>query len=69
VPITGGANFDAGSAAALFQAIPRVLVATSELVNYDVAKDGQRFLINTQMKSVDSQAMAIIQNWTAELKK
>jgi eukaryotic-like serine/threonine-protein kinase len=69
VPITGGANFDAGSAAALFQAIPRVLVATSELVNYDVAKDGQRFLINTQMKSVDSQAIAIVQNWTAELKK
>jgi Tol biopolymer transport system component len=69
VPITGGANFDAGSPAALFQAIPRVLVATSELVTYDVAKDGQRFLVNTQMKSPESQPMTVIQNWTAELKK
>jgi|HubBroStandDraft_5_1064220.scaffolds.fasta_scaffold122330_1 serine/threonine protein kinase len=69
VPISGGANFDAGSPAALFQTIPRVLVATSELVNYDVAKDGQRFLINTQMKNAESQPMTIIQNWTTELKK
>jgi hypothetical protein len=38
-------------------------------VNYDVAKDGQRFLINTQMKNAESQPMTIIQNWTTELKK
>jgi len=69
VPIAGGANFDAGSPVALFQAIPRVLVATSELVTYDVVKDGQRFLVNTQMKDPKSQPLTVILNWTAAVKK
>jgi eukaryotic-like serine/threonine-protein kinase len=69
VPIAGGANFDAGSPVALFQANPRVLVATSELVSYDVAKDGQRFLINTQLANPEAQPMTVVLNWTAGLKK
>jgi eukaryotic-like serine/threonine-protein kinase len=69
VPIAGGANFDAGSPVALFQANPRVLVATSELVSYDVAKDGQRFLINTQLNNPEAQAMTVVLNWAAGLKK
>ncbi len=69
VPIAGGANFDAGSPVALFQANPRVLVATSELVSYDVAKDGQKFLINTQLNNPEAQAMTVVLNWAAGLKK
>jgi eukaryotic-like serine/threonine-protein kinase len=69
VPVTAGANFDAGAPVTLFQANPRELVATSERVTYDVTKDGQRFLINTQVKNAETQPMSVILNWDAELKK
>jgi eukaryotic-like serine/threonine-protein kinase len=69
VPITGGPNFDAGSPVPLFQANPRVLVATSEKAAYDVSKDGQRFLVNTQLKDPEAQPMTVVLNWSAQLKK
>ena len=69
VPLGIGPNFDAGPPAALFQAHARELVATSEQVSYDVTKDGQRFLINTQVKNADTHPMSVILNWDADLKK
>jgi Tol biopolymer transport system component len=69
VPVTTGASFDAGAPAVLFQANARELVATSERVTYDVTKDGQRFLINTQVKNAETLPMSVILNWDAELKK
>jgi eukaryotic-like serine/threonine-protein kinase len=63
VPVTTGANFDPGSATALFQANPRVMVAIAEQVTYDVSKDGQKFLINTQLKTRLT-PMSVILNWT-----
>ena len=51
VPVKTEANFDAGTPTVLFQANPRELVATSEQFSYDVSKDGQKFLINTQLKT------------------
>jgi eukaryotic-like serine/threonine-protein kinase len=68
VPVTTGANFDAGSPVALFQANPREMVATSERFAYDVSKDGQRFLINTQLKSALT-PMSVVMDWTASLNK
>lgn len=64
-PVTVGANFDAGTPAMLFQANPRELVATSEQVTYDVSKDGQKFLVNTQLKT-GTTPMSIVLNWTAK---
>jgi serine/threonine protein kinase/Tol biopolymer transport system component len=69
VPVSVGANFDAGAPAALFQAHARELIGTSEQVSYDVTKDGQRFLINTQVKNADTHPMSVILNWDAEMKK
>ena len=69
VPVSGGSNFDAGSPVPLFQASPRVLVATSELVAYDVSRDGQRFLVNTQVRNPEAQPMTVVLNWTSLLKK
>jgi serine/threonine protein kinase len=69
VPVSVGANFDAGAPAAIFQAHARELVATSEQVSYDVTSDGQRFLINTQVKNADTHPMSVILNWDAEMKK
>jgi eukaryotic-like serine/threonine-protein kinase len=67
VPVKAGANFDAGAPVALFQAHARELVATSEQVTYDVTKDGQRILINTQVKNTEMQPMSVILNWDAQL--
>jgi Tol biopolymer transport system component len=69
VPITAGTNFDAGAPVALFQANSRELVATSELVTYDVTKDGERFLVNTQIEKAEMQPMMMILNWAADLNK
>jgi serine/threonine protein kinase len=67
-PVTIGTNFDAGSPMVLFQANPREMVATSERFSYDVSKDGQRFLINTQLKSALT-PMSVVMDWTAGLSK
>jgi hypothetical protein len=67
-PVTIGANFDAGTPVALFQANPREMVAITERFAYDVSKDGQRFLINTQLKSALT-PMSVVMSWTASLNK
>jgi serine/threonine protein kinase len=67
-PVTTGAKFDAGTPVALFQANPRELVATSEQFSYDVSKDGQKFLINTQLKTAMT-PMSVVINWAAKLGK
>jgi Tol biopolymer transport system component len=64
-----GASVDSGTPAALFQANPRVSVANHEQANYDVDQAGQRFLINTSVKSVTTQPLSIVLNWNAGLKK
>jgi len=38
-------------------------------VTYDVARDGQRFLIITQMEKEETQPMMVILNWAAEFEK
>jgi Tol biopolymer transport system component len=69
VPIKPGTGFDPGAPVALFQANPREVIATSEQAIYDVDQNGQRFLINTQIKSAETQPISVILNWDAELKK
>lgn len=66
VPVKAGANFDAGTPIALFQANPREMFATSEIFSYDVSKDGQRFLINTQLRTATT-PMSVVLNWAAKL--
>jgi eukaryotic-like serine/threonine-protein kinase len=68
VPVKTGANFDAGTPVMLFQANPREMFATSEIYSYDVSKDGQRFLINTQLKTAMT-PMSVVLNWAAKLTK
>ncbi len=68
VSVGAGANFNPGAPVALFQAEPRDMIATSELSAYDVTRDGQRFLINTDVKSGNAQPMSVILNWDAATK-
>ncbi len=68
-PGDNGTNFDAGPAVVLFQTAPRQSNSLSDLFVYDVSREGQRFLINTEIKRAESQPMSIILNWPAELNK
>ena len=68
-PVTMASNFDAGTPVALFQTTPRQPVLVSDLFGYDVRRDGQRFLINTQLKQAESAPMSVILNWPSKLDK
>ena len=66
-PVTTGTHFDAGTPAVLFQSTPRPPVLVYDLFVYDVSRDGQRFLINTQVKQTESTPMSVVLNWPAKL--
>jgi serine/threonine protein kinase len=68
VPVKTGADFDAGRPVELFQANPREGVSTSERFFYAVSRDGQRFLINTQIKTAMI-PMSVVLNWASKLKQ
>jgi hypothetical protein len=68
-PVTIGASFDVRTPVALFQATPRQPISSRDQFVYDVSRDGQRFLILTQMKQPDSAPMSVVLNWTAKLNK
>ena len=68
-PVKAGANFDVGTPVALFQANARELVATSEQMMYDVSADGQKFLINTQVKNPEARPMTVVLNWSGAADK
>jgi eukaryotic-like serine/threonine-protein kinase len=68
-PVTTGANFDAGTPVALFQATPRQPVPLYDLFAYDVSRDGQRFSILTQVRPAETAPMSIVLDWTAKLNK
>jgi Tol biopolymer transport system component len=68
-PVMIGANFDHGTPVALFQATPRQPVSLTDRFVYDVSRDGQRFLINNQVKQTETAPMSIILNWAAKLNK
>jgi hypothetical protein len=68
-PVSTGASFNAGAPVALFQANPRQPVSYLDIFAYDVTRDGQKFLINTDVKPTERIPMTVVLNWTAELKK
>jgi len=66
VEIKIGSTFEPGVPKLLFDvAIARTL-ATSV---YDVSTDGQRFLFTSGQLDTNPSSLAVIVNWTAELKK
>ena len=69
VSVTSGTKFDAGTPVALFQATPRQQISSRDQFVYDVSRDGQRFLILTQLKNAETQPMSVVLNWPAKLNK
>jgi len=68
-PITTVPNFDAGSPVGLFQTTPRQLVSRNDQFVYDVSRDGQRFVVLTQVKRGETAPISVVLNWTAMLNK
>jgi eukaryotic-like serine/threonine-protein kinase len=68
-PVTTGTHFDAGTPVVLFQSNPRPPVLVYDLFVYDVSRDGQRFLINTQVKQTENTPMSVVLNWPSKLNK
>lgn len=56
VPVTPGAQLDAGTPFVLFR-------AESEIENYDVAPDGLRFLVSVPVDTVRESPVRVIVNW------
>jgi hypothetical protein len=67
VPVKTDSNFDPGTPAVLFQANPREMLATSEQFSYEASQDGQKFLINTHLKTTTT-PLSVLLNWSANLK-
>jgi Tol biopolymer transport system component len=63
VPVSGAARFDAGVGKELFDRKP------ARIIDYDVAADGQSFLINSEVSGPETKPMNIVVNWLAVLKK
>ena len=55
-----GVHFDAGTPAVVFQSTPRQPVLVFDHFVYDVSRDGQRFLINRQVKQAESAPMSVV---------
>ena len=68
-PVTTGASFNFANPVALFQASPRQPVSARDLFAYDVSRDGQRFLIITQIKQTETAPMSVILDWPAKPNK
>src|SRR5262245_8893854 len=71
VPVTGDAALEVGTTAPLFEA--HVLNGSSTATNfraqYDLTRDGQRFLLNVPVEETAPSSIDIVLNWTAMLKK
>jgi hypothetical protein len=71
VPIVGSTALDIGVAVPLFEA--RMLNGPGPHLGfkqqYDVARDGQRFLLNVPVEDATASPITVVINWPALLKK
>lgn len=62
-------EFESGTPTILFQTDPRERVATTEVIIYDLTRDGQRFLINTNYSNGSPHPISVVLNWKSAAKK
>jgi len=61
VPIEASGTFSSGAPTPLFQVRGRAPISSTDLFTYDVAKDGQRFLVNEYLKPDHVAPLTIVQ--------
>ena len=66
VPVTpGAASFEVGAPVMLFEA----RVRAHATLQYDVSRDGQRFLLNQETQGASAEPVTMIQNWDVKVPK
>jgi len=65
VTVREGASFDADVPRPLFPLRRREPISSVDLFSYDVAPDGQRFLVNTDVGDPTTPPLTIVLNWAA----
>jgi Tol biopolymer transport system component len=66
VPVRLSPAFDAGPPKALFLVRRREPIATLDMFSYDVAADGQRFLVNTDAGEATAAPLTVVLDWAPE---
>ena len=71
VPVRSATSLDVGAAVPLFEAhlLNGPTYGPGFRSQYDVARDGQRFLLNVPLDDADASSITVVLNWTAGLKK
>jgi serine/threonine protein kinase len=69
VPVNSEGSFSTGNQMPLFHSQLRAQVSSTDLFNYDVSKDGQRFLVNRYAKPPQVAPLHIVLNATASPQK
>lgn len=62
VPVDAGQSFTSGTPSPLFQIRGRAPISSTDLVTYDVSRDGSRILANTYVKPQSITPLTVIQN-------
>jgi eukaryotic-like serine/threonine-protein kinase len=70
-PVEAGASFAVGTATPLFRLVARERVSSTDLSTYDVARDGQHFIVNRYLKPdhVDPLTIVLHSNATPDAAK
>ena len=69
VTVSGGTTIDPGRPAVLFQTSVPVSGIVDDRNNYVPTRDGQRFMVNNLVDTVNSQPLTLVLNWAADLRK
>ena len=71
VPVRSGTRLDVGAAVPLFEAhlLNGPTLGPGFRHQYDVARDGQRFLLNVPLEDAADSSITVVLNWAAGLKK
>jgi Tol biopolymer transport system component len=69
VDVKTATGFESRSPVTLFQTHPRQPISAMDFFTYDVTADGQKFLVNTKVDTVNSAPLSVILNWSADLEK
>jgi Tol biopolymer transport system component len=69
VPVNSAGTFFSGNPTPLFQSQFRAQVSSTDIFNYDITRDGQRFLVNRYAKPQQVAPLHVVLNATAELRK
>jgi eukaryotic-like serine/threonine-protein kinase len=69
VPVNSEGAFSTGNPTPLFHSQMRAQVSSTDLFNYDVTRDGQRFLVNRYAKPEQVAPLRVVLNSTVDMRK